>query len=307
MPKHVHVIINPAAGPDKPILNTLNTVFREKKIHWSVSITKKAGDACRQAEQAADSGADIIAIYGGDGSVMEAASGLMNRNTPLAIFPGGTANVMSVELGIPQNLSHASALVDEGAHQIREVDMGRLNGEHLFILRYATGFEAQMTKRADRHLKDRVGKLAYTLAGIMALKSPLNAHYKFELDGGQTVESEGVSCMIANTSNLGLPGVDVAPGADVSDGLLDVVVFKKAEHDMIMTLLTFNVNRSDDEILADLEKMRITDHWQSKKITITADPVQDVIIDGEVVGQTPSELQVVPKAVKILVPKRDIA
>ena len=142
MSKHVHVVINPASGADRPILNTLNTVFRGGDLEWSVSLTKKSGDAQRFARKAAQEGADVVAIYGGDGSVMEAASGLMGSDVPVAILPGGTANVFSVELGIPGNLAKAAALVSDEASRERVVDMGRLNGEQLFILRLATGFEA---------------------------------------------------------------------------------------------------------------------------------------------------------------------
>ena len=62
---------------------------------------KRADDAKRLARKAAKSGADIVAIFGGDGSVAEAAAGLAGTKTALRILPGGTANVMSVELGIP--------------------------------------------------------------------------------------------------------------------------------------------------------------------------------------------------------------
>jgi len=62
---HVHVIINPAAGREKPILNTLNNVFRKHQVDWEVSITKKCGDATEFARQAAEKGADLVAGYGG--------------------------------------------------------------------------------------------------------------------------------------------------------------------------------------------------------------------------------------------------
>jgi YegS/Rv2252/BmrU family lipid kinase len=302
MSKHVHVVINPASGADRPILNTLNTVFRGADLEWSVSLTKKSGDARRFAHTAAQEGADVVAVYGGDGSVMEAASGLMGSDVPLAILPGGTANVFSVELGIPSNLAKAAALINEGANQERVVDMGRLNGEHLFILRLATGFEAEMTKQASRELKDRVGKLSYTIAGIMALRNPLYARYKFTLDGEREVESEGLSCMVANTSNLGLPGVNVAAGTDVSDGLLDVVVFQKAQQDSILSILNFTAYRSDEEIRKDIEQLRISEQWKARHIRMESDPIRTVIIDGEVVGETPCEIEAVPEAVKVLVP-----
>src|SRR5919206_2640007 len=111
MSKRVQVIINPTAGQDQPILGVLTRVFHAAGVAWDVSITKKAGDARRFARAAVEAGVDVVAAYGGDGTVMEVASGLIGTTVPLAIFPGGTANVMSMELGISSDLAEASALV----------------------------------------------------------------------------------------------------------------------------------------------------------------------------------------------------
>jgi YegS/Rv2252/BmrU family lipid kinase len=282
-------------------LNTLNSVFHPAGVEWDASITHKAGDAKRLAQQAAEQGFDVVAAYGGDGTVMEVASGLMGSQVPMAILPGGTANVFSIELGIPGDLSKAATLITENPLHTRKIDLGMLNEERLFILRFATGFEAAMDNLADRSMKDRFGKLSYTIAGMMALRTPLKARYQFTLDGKQ-VECEGVSCMVANTSNLGLPGVDLARGTDVGDGLLDVVVFHKAEQEALLSILTFTPVRKDEDIREDLNKFRIQHHWQAKQITVESDPHQSAVIDGEPAGNTPCQIRVVPGAVQVLVP-----
>ena len=110
MSKRIHVVINPASGQPEPILNTLNDVFHHSGVDWDVSITKKYGDGIELARRAAEKGYDVVASYGGDGTVMEVANGLVDNKTPMAVFPGGTGNVMSVELNIPQNLAEAAQL-----------------------------------------------------------------------------------------------------------------------------------------------------------------------------------------------------
>jgi len=92
--RKIHVVINPAAGKDEPILNTINKVFHKYEIDWQVSITKKFGDATRLAKQAIANGVDLVAGYGGDGTQMEIANAVMGTNTPMAILPGGTGNAM---------------------------------------------------------------------------------------------------------------------------------------------------------------------------------------------------------------------
>src|SRR4051794_19444696 len=118
---NVFVIINPASGQDRPILGILNRVFHAAGINWEVGLTKQSGDALRMAREAVIAGADVVAVYGGDGTVMEVATGLSGSDVPLAIFPGGTANVMAVELGIPGALEEAVALVCGEARQCRTI------------------------------------------------------------------------------------------------------------------------------------------------------------------------------------------
>ena len=92
--RKIHVVINPAAGKDEPILNTINKVFHKYEIDWQVSITKKFGDATRLTKQVIANGVDLVAGYGGDGTQMEIANAVMGTNTPMAILPGGTGNAM---------------------------------------------------------------------------------------------------------------------------------------------------------------------------------------------------------------------
>ena len=88
----VHVVINPSAGQDEPILNVLNHVFHPAGVDWDNSLTHKSGDATRLAAEAAASGVDLVAAYGGDGTQMEVANGLLGTGVPQAILPGGTGN-----------------------------------------------------------------------------------------------------------------------------------------------------------------------------------------------------------------------
>ena len=291
--EHVFVIVNPASGQDETILNTINKIFRATGLDWDIAITKKAGDASRLAQQAAASGdVDVVAIYGGDGSVMEAAAGLIGSEVPLAILPGGTNNVMSVELGVPKALTDAAALIGGAPARIRPVDMGRLN-DKLFILRVGIGYEAVINETADREMKDRLGGFAYSLAGLKSLKDPPLARYKLTLDG-QVEELEGLWVMIANSASLGAPNLNLVHDIDVSDGLLDVIVVRERDLDSLMSVVTS---------IADVELIgKPLPHWQVREVLIGADPPMAVTGDGEIWDPTPLSASVIPHAVKILVP-----
>jgi YegS/Rv2252/BmrU family lipid kinase len=291
--KKIRVIINPASGQDRPMLGIMNRAFGPAEIDWEVCITKKAGDARRFAAEASASGYDAVAVYGGDGTVMEVASGLANTGVPLAIFPGGTGNVMSVELGIPSDLAEAVALTCREDCALRTVDMGQV-GENWFMLRVGFGFEANMIEGAPRDMKNRFGTLAYAVSALQALGNPTISVYQITIDGKQ-IATDGMTCIIANAGNMGLPGVKVAPTIEVGDGLLDVIVIRRADFASLVSVAA--------SVVAGNEDAEPLMHWAGRDIHVIADPPQAVQIDGEIVGKVEVRAKVVPGALKIIVPK----
>jgi YegS/Rv2252/BmrU family lipid kinase len=292
MIKKIHVVINPASGQPQPILNQINHVLHPAGVQWDISITWKSGDATRSAREAIADGADVIAAYGGDGTVMEVSQAVQGGDIPMAILPGGTANLMSLELGIPRHLSQAAQIMVDPDSVIRHIDMGQA-GERRFMLRMGMGFDAQKVKLADRELKDRWGILAYSIAGLKALTAVPMAHYRITVDG-VLHETDGKNCLIDNAGNLGMPGISASPLTSASDGLLDVTVIR---------------DNSISALIAQGEQMRGKEpnpdalrHWQGREIQIECDPPQAIQGDGEVWGQTPISVKVLPGALPVLTP-----
>ncbi|MEJ2706564.1 MAG: diacylglycerol kinase family lipid kinase [Anaerolineales bacterium] len=289
----IHVIINPVAGKGQPVLKVLNAAMQVAGVAWEVFVTKAAGDCHNFVKQAVEAGVDQVIVYGGDGTIMEAASALMGTDIPLAIIPGGTGNVMSAELRIPLDLVEACALAVDPEANLRAIDLGRIGEKYTFMLRAGVGLEAAMVEGADRELKDRVGSLAYAISGLQALSDPPIARYRLELDGEETLV-EGLTCIVANSGNVGVPGMYLAPNIDVSDGLLDVIVVRSIDLPALASLLA--------SVVGGLENPEKLAHWQAKEITLTSDPVQKVQVDGEILCETPFTVRVVPQAVKMIVP-----
>ncbi len=293
MKRRLHVIINPASGRPKPILHTLNKVCNRLDVEWDISLTKKRGDASRFAREAASDGVDVVAVYGGDGSVMEAGQGLIGSQVPLAILPGGSANLMSIELGIPKDLEQAIQVAADANSVARVIDMGMIRDGY-FILRVGIGFGARKVAYADRALKNRIGALAYTVAAGKALKESRLAHYRITLDG-RTVEANGVTCLVNNAGTMGIKDVKPAKEIQVDDGWLDVLIFgNKGMSDLVA---------SGPALLEANKVSMLIEHWQAREITIEADPPQPVTVDGEMVEDTPLTISIVPSVLKILVPK----
>ena len=294
--KKMQVIINPAAGIGRPILQALNGQLKGSGIEWDVSITHKAGDAERLAKKAIENGADIVGVHGGDGSVMEVASALRGTPTPMAIFPGGTANVMSVELGIPNDdIEAAIDFIAKGTYTTRLIDMGRVN-DRLFLLRIGIGLEADMMKNADQEVKNRFGMLAYAFSAINEMRSLTPTHFRVRVDG-ELHEVEGISCMIANSGNVAIGGLTLSNKIDISDGLLDAVVFRSA--DLAAMISVTAAVMSPNSEATDSPQL---EHYQGREIIVEADPPQTISIDGEVIEPVTLTASILPGAVNVIVP-----
>lgn len=295
MIKRIHVIINPAAGKKEPVLNILNDVFKSQGVSLTVSVTNEAGDATQFAKQALEDGADIIAAYGGDGTIMEVASGMIHTEVPMAIFPGGTGNVMAVELGIPKDLEQASRIILSERKVIRKIDVGQV-GEDYFLLRMATGFDAERINLTSRELRDRFGRVAYFISALKAIPQSKNVHYEFLLDGKKE-EIDGFTCLVENAASMGVPGMSLASDVSIQDGLLDVFCIRDLDLEAFQSVAASIIDQPLNS-----EKFL---HWQVQEVTIKSDPPQPVVIDGEDWGETPVTAKVVPLSLQIITPSMD--
>jgi YegS/Rv2252/BmrU family lipid kinase len=291
MSRRIQVIVNPAAGQPEPILPVLNQVFQEEGVEWDVSITHEPGDGTRLASQAVDRGVDVVAAYGGDGTVMEVMNGLVHSDVPLAILPGGTGDILAVEFQIPGVLEQAARLACAPQPEIRRVDVGRCGDRH-FLLRLSIGFNARQIQATSRDLRDRYGKLAYLFAALQALPETEPVQFSFSFDG-ESVAYEGVTCLVANAGSLGVPGLALAPQISMSDGLLDVMAVRDLDLEALSAVAASIVAAIPDE--ANLG------YWQAQEIHVECDPPQPVVADGEDLGQTPVTVQAVPRAIQVIV------
>ena len=289
--KKIVVIINPAAGHDEPILNTLNDVFHSTGVDWDIRITHKFGDATRLAKEAVEMGVDLVAGYGGDGTQMEVANGLLGSGIPLAILPGGTGNAMARDLNIPINLRQAAELIVSSPKR-RAVDLARI-GDRVFMLRAYAGVKSQ--DAASREDKDKLGQLAYIQASLKILSNTTPTHYRATVDG-EVIEGNALICFILNAGSIGgVLGISLPSVGDVniSDGYLDLYAVTKGVQPLrAVTHHLFKIGESQAGIY----------HWRGKEITLEADPQQEVWIDGEIGGKTPFTTVAIPQALEIVVP-----
>jgi diacylglycerol kinase (ATP) len=289
--ERIRVIINPAAGRDLPILSVLNDVLSPAGVDWDVHITHGPGDATRLAEEAVAGGADLVAAYGGDGTQMEVANGLLGTGVPQAILPGGTGNAMALDLDIPLDVAKATSLLVTSPRR-RAVDLARI-GDRVFMLRAYAGVSSEQA--ASREEKNRLGQLAYLEAGLKFLTSASPTHYRASLDD-RVIEADAIICYILNAGSIGgVLGIKLPPvgQVSVSDGYLDLYIVTTGIQPLgAIKHHIFQVGEDEGGI----------HHWRSRQITLEADPPQEVWMDGEITGLTPFTAAVLPAALEVVVP-----
>ena len=179
----------------------------------------KSAKAPAKVRKALKNGADTIFVWGGDGMVQQCADALVGSNATIAIIPAGTANLLAHNLGIPHDLTEA---VHIGFHgQPRQLDLGRINGEHFAVLA-GVGFDADMIRDADRGLKTKFGRLAYLWTGLRNT-GITPTHAKIKIDGARWFDGDATCVLLGNVGTI-LGDVQVFDNACPDDGWLDIGV-----------------------------------------------------------------------------------
>jgi diacylglycerol kinase (ATP) len=181
----------------------------------------KSRRAPKALRQVLDEGAELVIVWGGDGMVQRAVDTLTGTGTPLAIVPAGTANLLASSLGIPRNVEAAVDVALAGGR--RRLDVGRVNGERFAVMAGA-GFDAQILEDADGALKDRLGRVAYVVAGIRNIGvRPFRA--KIDVDGRRWF-SGGTSCILVGNVGRLFGGAQAFERARPDDGVLELGVLQ---------------------------------------------------------------------------------
>lgn len=217
--KKIRIIINPISGigKQKGIDKTIASELDASLFDIEISFTEKAGHAISLAKDAANKNYDIVAIVGGDGSVNEAASGLVNTNTALAIIPAGSGNGFARHLKIPLAIKEAVRNINN--LKIEDCDTAMLN-EHFFINVAGIGFDGliahEFAKQPTRGFKTYVKTIVQCFS---AFTSP---NFTIQLEK-EEITTDAFLISIANASQYGNRAT-IAPKANHQDGLLNLCV-----------------------------------------------------------------------------------
>lgn len=291
-----HLIFNPVAGQGNPDQDlALIRRLLEPQVQLRVVFTSEQEEPAAQARQAIAEGAELIIASGGDGTVSAVASSVINNDIPLGVIPRGTANAFATALGIPADIRGACETILAGSTRL--VDAARCNDQP-YILLAGIGFEAEMIDRANRDLKNRLGVLAYLLAGVQQFREQTAFKAVIDIDGELTEVQTG-TITVANAAPATSLLAQGFGQVIVNDGLLDVTIATPKTRLQGLNTLTslfasalVNLPTQRDDIL----------RLRTQRIKITTDPVQKVVIDGEIINPDVVEFECLPQALTVLAP-----
>jgi diacylglycerol kinase (ATP) len=252
--------------------------------------TEAAGHATELAREAVAAGADLILVLGGDGTINEVANGMIPSRVPLAILPGGTANVLANELGLGNALERAIARLGPCAE--RRIAAGKLctpfRDPRYFLLMAGAGLDATIVTKVNPALKARAGKLAYWIAGLGEFFGAVGQFHAM-IDGRQTQHG---FALVSRVRNYG-GDMEIASGASLLSNDFEVVLFEGSNplrYAAYMTAVT----------LRQIKSMPGVRSVRAQHVEFSGSA--HLQIDGEYAGRLPASLEMAPDALTLLIP-----
>lgn len=230
-----------------------------------------------QAREALADGADLVLVWGGDGTMIGVAGALAGSGVPLGIIPGGTGNLLARNLGIPLDARGAVGVALSGRNQtidMLEVDLG--SGERrLSAVMCGAGWDAEMMAAPEAR-KRRLGWGAYAIEGVRSMASkPMKLC--ISVDGGPEQRLSGRTVLVANVGML-VAGLVLVPDAQPDDGLLDVLVIDPSSPIDWLRTTAGIITRTG----ADTDPSRV--RFRGRTVQISTGHVRKRQIDGDLVA-----------------------
>ncbi len=232
--KRMLIIVNPYASTVSENLRHLVVHALQGRFEVDAVDTEARGHATEICREAAHEGYDVVVAFGGDGTVNEAANGLLGSSTPLCCLPGGSANVFGKILGIPGELvdatEHILGLADDW--HVRKVDLGVVNGR-CFTFASGLGLDASVVERVDSnpHLKARLGPWYFTWVAVSTFARRYLVHPPRLAAVVGEQELGGVTAIVQNGSPFTYfqnRPIEIAEGAALDSGTLSGCVLHRA-------------------------------------------------------------------------------
>ncbi|MCH7763942.1 MAG: diacylglycerol kinase family lipid kinase [Candidatus Marinimicrobia bacterium] len=291
-----YLIVNPYGGDKKgmAILEKVKPVFESAGAELTILETQYAGHARNMARTEKFEGYDGFCAIGGDGTMHEVINGMMNREDgqqlPLGIIPGGTGNSFMRDLDCLDPVNAAKRII---TNRRRPIDISKVNanGETLYAFNIVGwGMPTEIIILAEK--LRWLGSQRYNVASLIEIIAFRERLATLVIEGNRTVGDFGF-ILGCNTIHTGA-GMKMAPLAQLNDGYIDLIVVHKASRWKLLKMFpkVFSGKHIADPIV---------EYHQVKTFSIIPKEEHLLNIDGELLGNTPIDVEVMPSAIDVLV------
>ena len=288
------VVANPSAGGGKAgrLIGRVDAHLHALGLDHEIRVSESAAELERLARTAAEDGAEIVAVLGGDGSVNGAVNGLLGTKAALAVLPAGTGDDFAKGIGSGKLDAATKRLVDP---TIREIDVVRVVAgatERHFVNVAGAGFDSDVNETANAMTTRLGGTGTYVVAVLRTLRTFTAANYEITVDA-ETMTLSAMLAVVGNGASYG-GGMKVLPAASVTDGLLDVCIVEELSR--VAFLRAFpRVFRGTHVSHPKVRMLR------GRTVKLEADRRILVYADGERIGPLPAIFEVEPGALRAVV------
>lgn len=239
---------------------------------------------------------DVLGVVGGDGTIMEVLPVLVEfPSVKLALIAYGTGNLLAANLGIPKEFNESIDTLFNG--KARRIDVARINN-HYFALLAGIGAVADIMENTPRADKKRFGILAYLINGLKTVWNARRSRFTITTEN-RKFRAKGVSIIISNAASFLGPCVPLTPEAEPDDGLLDVCVIKSHDNsDYFSTLLEAALQSTSHFTSKHLLR------FKTRKLKIESSKTLSIQADGNIIGTTPVEIEIIRNRLQVLVPAK---
>jgi diacylglycerol kinase family enzyme len=284
------VIVNPYATTVSDRLRNLVVYALQGRYQVEAVDTERRDHATQICREAASEGYDVVVAFGGDGTVNEAANGLVGSRTPLTALPGGSTNVWARTLGIPNDVVDATEHLLRMADEFEpfRVDLGLMNERH-FVFAAGAGLDASVVERVDAHpyRKARFGAWYYSTSAVAIFTSRYLVNPpRVRVIAGDRVQ-EGVTAVVQNSDPFTYfrkRPIRIVEPAGLNMGSLSIGVLKRATALELPTLIPRLLSGSARTVMRhrQVEPLLELAHARVERIDDRPFPVQ---VDGDYIGE----------------------
>jgi diacylglycerol kinase family enzyme len=287
------VVVNPAkVGDVEALRQTVDAALAHAgwpAPHWFETTPTDPGGG--QARAAVESGAEVIFVCGGDGTVMSAISALVGLDASMAILPAGTGNLLAANLGLSTDLAAGLQVAVDGG--LRRIDVGVVDGQP-FAVMAGMGFDAHMLDATSERAKARIGWPAYVLGAMRHLRDrPMRVTIR--IDDGPSMRRRARTVLVANVGRL-QGGIQLLREAVPDDGMLDIAILTpRTLRDWVA--MGWAVLRRNNGV----PSMEV---FRGARIEVTSERPQSRQLDGDLIdADTRLVVGVMPNALWLCVPQ----